>query len=294
MTEPERKARVAFLGLGVMGSGMAHRLLNAGFPLTVFNRSLERAQGLATQGASVAGSPYDAAARAEVIISMVADDDASRQIWLGDAGALAASGPGTVCVECSTLSVGWVQELAAAASSKRCQCLDAPVTGSKTHARSGELTFMVGGNAATVEQVLPLFRVMGKTIHRVGPQGSGALLKLINNFVCGVQIAAFAEAAGMVERGGLERDKALEILLSGALASPLIKTVAERVAAQEAAPHFLLRLMAKDLRYAIEEGRKVSLELTTATAALKRFEDGIAAGDGDRDISALVKGFLRR
>ena len=160
MTEPERKSRVAFLGLGIMGSGMAHRLLSAGFPLTVFNRSRERAQALVSHGATAAGSPYDAAARADVIISMVADDDASRHIWLGDAGALTAIEPGTVCVECSTLSVAWVQELAAAASSKRCQFLDAPVTGSKTHARSGELTFMVGGEPGTVEKVMPLFSVM--------------------------------------------------------------------------------------------------------------------------------------
>src|SRR5262245_54192396 len=128
------KPRVAILGLGIMGGGMARRALGAGFPLTVYNRTIEKAQPLADDGAKLARTPHDAAAAADVIIAMVADDVASKGVWLGDQGALAGAPRGAVLVEASTLSVGWVRELAAAAKEKGCELLDAPVTGTKPHA----------------------------------------------------------------------------------------------------------------------------------------------------------------
>ena len=125
--------------------------------------------------------------------------------------------------------------------------------------------------------------VMGKTILPLGPVGSGALVKLINNFVCGAQVAALAEATALIERSGLDRAKALEVLTGGAPGSPLVKTVSARMTAPDYTPNFLLRLMAKDLGYVLAEGRKHSLELATAATALGLFQSGIAAGDGDRD-----------
>ena len=283
------KPQIAFLGLGIMGSGMARRLLVHGFPLSVFNRNPEKSRPFAAEGASVASSPREAAARADVIISMVADDNASRSLWLGDNGALAAARPGTVCIECSTVSVNWVQELAAATTARGCLLLDAPVTGSKTHAAAGELTFLVGGDAEALEKARSVLSAMSKVIVHLGPAGSGALLKLINNFVCGVQVASLAEAVAMIERSGLDRAKALDILSNGAPGSPLVKTVAARMCAPEAAPNFLLRLLAKDLGYAIAEGGKLSVELTTARAALERFQRAITAGLGEKDMAAVIE-----
>jgi 3-hydroxyisobutyrate dehydrogenase len=285
------KPRIAFLGLGIMGSGMARRLLTNGFPLTVFNRNAEKSKPFAAEGAQVANSPREAAERAEVIISMVADDNASRSLWLGEHGALAAAKPGVVCIECSTMTVGWVRELSAAAVSRGCEFLDAPVTGSKTHAAAGDLSFIVGGDAATVEKARPVLAAMSKTILPIGPVGSGALLKLINNFVCGVQIAALAEAMAMIERSGLDRARALEIIVNGAPGSPLVKTVSARMTTPDYTPNFLLRLMTKDLGYAIEEGGKLSVEMATAAAALGVFRNGIAAGHGEKDIAAVVERF---
>ena len=280
--------RIAFLGLGIMGGGMARRLLTSGFPLTVFNRNAEKSKPFAAAGAQVAGSPREAAAQADFIISMVADDTASRSLWLGEHGALAAARSGAVCIECSTVTVNWVRELAAAAAQKKCEFLDAPVTGSKTQAASGELSFIVGGEAATLDKARPVLAAMSKAIIHLGPTGSGALLKLINNFVCGVQIAALAEAMAMIERSGLDRAKALEILTNGAPGSPLVKAVSTRMTTPDLTPNFLLRLMAKDLGYAILEGGKLSVELTTAAAALKAFQRAIAAGHGEQDIAAVV------
>jgi 3-hydroxyisobutyrate dehydrogenase len=288
------KPRVAFLGLGIMGSGMARRLLTNGFPLAVFNRNPEKSKPFAAEGARVAASPREAAARADFIISMVADDNASRSLWLGENGALAAAKPGTTCIECSTVTCGWIKELSAAAAKAGCEFLDAPVTGSKPQAASGELNFLVGGDAMTLEKARPVLVAMSKAIVHLGPTGSGAVIKLVNNFVCGVQLAALAEALAMIEHSGLDRTRALAILTEGAPGSPLVKAVSARMTTPDYTPNFLLRLMAKDLDYAIQEGGKLSVELFTATAALEEFQRAIATGHGDKDIAAVVEPFRNR
>ena len=288
------KPRIALLGLGIMGGGMARRLLANGFPLAVFNRNTAKSKPFAAEGAQIAGSPREAAANADVIISMVADDIASRNLWLGESGALAAARPDTICIECSTVTVGWVRELCAAVTAKKCEFLDAPVTGSKSQAAAGELNFLVGGGSATLEQVRPVLAAMGKSIVHLGPTGSGSLLKLINNFICGVQVASLAEALAMIERSGLDRAKVLDVLTNGAPGSPLVKTVSARMTAPDFTPNFLLRLMAKDLGYVIQEGDKLSVELLTATAALAEFQRAIASGHGDKDIAAVVEPFRKK
>jgi 3-hydroxyisobutyrate dehydrogenase len=194
-------------------------------------------------------------------------------------------------VESSTLSLAWVKELAAAASAYGCELLDAPVTGSKTHAASGELLFLVGGPAAALETTRPSFEAMGRAVIHLGPTGSGALLKLINNFLCGVQVASLAQALALIDRGGLNRDQALEVLKSGAPGSPILRLLSDRMTAGDYMPNFLLRLMAKDLRYAIAEGEQQSLELSTAASALELFDRAIAAGLGDRDMAAVFEQF---
>jgi 3-hydroxyisobutyrate dehydrogenase len=288
------KPHIAFLGLGIMGSGMARRLLANGFPVTVFNRNAEKSKPFALEGARVAGSPREAAEQADVILSMVADDLAARSLWLGENGALASARPATVCIECSTATVNWVRELSAAVAACNAEFLDAPVTGSKVHAASGELTFLIGGDSATLEKARPVLAAMSKTIHHVGPAGSGALLKLINNFLCGVQAASMAEALAVIERSGLDRAKALEILTGGAPGSPLVKTIIGRVTAPDFTPNFPLRLMTKDLGYAIQEGGKFSVDLQTAKAALKVFQTAIAEGHGEQDMAAVVEPFRKR
>jgi 3-hydroxyisobutyrate dehydrogenase len=287
------KPSIAFLGLGIMGSGMARRLLTNGFPVTVFNRNVEKSKPFAAEGAAVAGSSRDAAAKADVVISMVADDDASRAMWLGERGAFAGVKPGTVCIECSTVTVDVIRVYAAIAKEKKCDFLDCPVTGSKMHAAAGELNFLVGGESAVLEKVRPVLAAMSKTIALLGPSGSGVLVKLINNFVCGVQVAALAEALVMIERSGLDRAKSLEVLTNGAPGSPLVKMVSARMTAPDYTPNFLLKLMEKDLRYAILEGMKNSVELETAAVAQRRFQAAIGANLGEKDMAAVVE-MLRR
>jgi 3-hydroxyisobutyrate dehydrogenase len=283
------KPHVALLGLGTMGAGMAGRLLSAGFPLSVYNRNAERAKPFAERGASVANSPRDAALNAEIVISMVADDVASREVWLGTHGALAGARPGTVLIESSTLSVGWIQELASSASRIDCELLDAPVTGTKPHAESGQLLFLVGGSANALDRVRPVLSATGRDAIHLGPTGSGALMKLINNFLAAVQAVSFAEALSLVDAGGLDHAKATSILTEGAPGSPILKRVTERVASGDFTPHFHLSLMAKDVTYAIEEGRRRQVNMQTAAAALLAFKEAVANGLGEKDFTAVVQ-----
>lgn len=285
------KPRVAFLGLGIMGGNMARRLLGAGFPLVVYNRNRAKAEALVSAGASVAATPREAAANADVVLCMVADDVASRAMWLGADGALAGAPRGAVLADCSTLTVAWVNELAAAAAACGGEFLDAPVTGSKNQSAAGELNFLVGGSATALEKLRPVLAPMSKSITHLGPTGSGALVKLINNFVCGVQAASLAEALAWIERSGLDRAKALSVLLDGAPGSPLVKTLAARMTAADYTPNFLLKLMAKDLDYALKEGRESGQASATAAAALEVFRAAIAAGHGEQDMSAVIEPF---
>jgi 3-hydroxyisobutyrate dehydrogenase len=257
--------------------------------LNVFNRSGDKAAPLAAAGARAASTPREAASGADVIMSMVADDIASRAIWLGENGALAGLKPGAVCLESSTVTVGWVRELAAAAVARGCEFLDTPVTGSKNQAAAGELIILAGGSAATLEKVCPVLAALSKSIRLIGPVGSGAVLKLVNNFMCAAQIVSLAQGLAMIERAGLDRARALEVLLNGAPGSPMVKTVAERMVARDYTPNFPLRLAAKDARYAMAEAAKLSLDLTMAAAALKAFENAAASGHGDQDMAAVVE-----
>jgi 3-hydroxyisobutyrate dehydrogenase len=257
--------------------------------LAVYNRTPERAAPLAALGARIAKSPADAAQGADVLIAMLADDVASREVWLGHHGALTATTAGSICIECSTLTVPWVRELAADCASRELAFLDAPVTGTKPHAANGELTFFVGGPASTLEAMRPILAPMSKEILHLGPVGAGAAYKLINNFIAGVQAAALAEGVALLERSGFDIQKVLPILASGPAGSPIVKMLCTRHVNKDYAPNFQLHLLAKDIAYALAEGKHHGLTLQTATAALYRFTQASKAGLGNEDMAALLK-----
>jgi 3-hydroxyisobutyrate dehydrogenase len=285
------ETKIALLGLGLMGSGMAGRLLDAGYPLTIWNRTPGKTQELADRGARVAHSPREAATGAAVVISMLADVPVCRDVWLGRGEAILGSAPGTILVESSTVTVEWVHELELAAREHGCELVDAPVTGSKPQAAAGQLLFLAGGSSAALDKITPILKSMGRDVVHVGPVGSGARLKLINNFLSGSQVAALAEALSLIERSGLDTQKALGVLTEGAPGSPLVKLLSGRMTARQYEPNFLLRLMAKDLRYAVSEAENQGLDLDMGRAALRVFEHAIAAGQGEEDMSAVVEQF---
>jgi 3-hydroxyisobutyrate dehydrogenase len=272
---------------------MARRLLGGGFAVTVYNRTASRAEAFKEAGAKVAPTPREAAVGADVVIAMLADDAASRSAWLGENGALAGARPGAVLVESSTLSVAWVKELAAQAEDIGCRLLDAPVTGSKPQAANGELLFLVGGDPAVLDSVRDVLAPMSRGVLHLGQTGSGSLMKLVNNFLCAVQAASLAEAMAMIERSGLDRASALEVLSSGAPGSPLLRTLSARMAARDYKTNFAVDLMAKDIAYAIEEARRHGVRLETAAAGLSAFRRASAEGHGGDDMSSVVEPLRR-
>lgn len=281
--------KIALLGLGTMGSGMAANLLKAGFALTVYNRTAAKAQSLVAAGAKLASSPAEAAQDASVIIGMLADDAASRDVWTGKAGALSGVKAGAILIESSTVSPAWITELAGLAAQHGATFLDAPVTGSRTQAAEGQLTFLVGGSDDALHAATPVLQTMSKEIVHLGPVGSGAKMKLINNFLCGVQAASLAEGLVWIERSGLDPHKAVSVLNAGAPGSPLLRALADRMIHHKYAVNFLLKLMTKDMRYAQDEAAVCKLELQTAEGARNLFERAIAAGYGEQDMASVVE-----
>jgi 3-hydroxyisobutyrate dehydrogenase len=272
-----------------MGSGMAQNLLKAGFPLAVYNRTESKTAALVELGAFAAKSPADAAKGADVVISMLADDDASRALWLGADGALPAMRSGAIAMESSTVSPEWVAELYEHCLRKLIRLIEAPVTGSRIQAEQAQLTFLAAGDKNTLDELMPVLQCMSKEVLHVGRIGCGAQLKLINNFLCGVQAASMAEAVTWIERSDLDVTAALEFLKKGAAGSGILSAMADRMTRRTYEVNFLLRLMGKDLRYAQAAAAREEVTLSTAETAEKLFEKARALGHGEQDMSAVVE-----
>ncbi len=285
-------SRVALVGLGVMGNAIARNLLQAGFPLTVYNRNQERALPLKPLGAEIARTLGEVTQAADVVISMVSDDRASRDIWLSEEGLLAQAKQGTVLIESSTLSPSWVQELASQAAYYGCGFLEAPVMGSKFQAEARELIFLVGGESVLIDQVQPILQASGQKIIHLGSPGSASIMKLIVNLLIGVQATALAEGILLADRAGLDLEKVLEVITNGSAGSPFVKAVAPRMAARNYSTNFALHLLHKDLSYALEEAVRHTVPMPTVATARELYQLAMARGLGDQDFS-MVSEVLR-
>ena len=281
--------RVALLGLGTMGAGMAANWLAKGFGLTVWNRTRARTQALADKGARVATTPREAAEGADCVFAMVADDAASRAVWLGDDGALAGAKTGAVVVESSTLTPDWVRELAGRARARGCAFLDAPVGGSRQAAASGELRFFVGGDAATLDKARPALIAIGSKIDLLGPAGAGATWKLINNQLIAAQVAALGEALDVARKAGFRPVQISSLILNGAASSPIVKMkLPSMLNGDYDEPDFALSLMLKDARYAAALAQSLGAPADLVSSAVKAFARAEANGLGAKDIAAVA------
>jgi 3-hydroxyisobutyrate dehydrogenase len=281
--------RVALLGLGTMGAGMASNWLAKGFALSVWNRTPGKAETLAAKGARVAATPREAAAGADFVFAMVADDAASRSVWLGADGALAGAKSGAIAVESSTLSPEWVRELGAHAQAKGVGFLDAPVGGSRDAAEAGALRFFVGGEPLTFEAARPALQAVGSKVDLLGPIGAGATWKLINNQLVAAQAAALAEALAVAKKAGFNKERISELILAGAAASPIVKTKLPRMLEGDFEPaDFSLNLMLKDARYAAALAEALGAPADVISGAAKAFARAEAKGLGSKDIAAVA------
>ncbi len=277
-------ARVAFIGLGKMGGGMAHRLLQAGHEVTVHNRTRAKAEALAERGASIAATPREAAAGADAVFAMVSDDRASRAVWLGPDGVLAAElGPGAFAIECSTLSHDWVEELAGTATQSGLRYIDCPVTGLPDAAAAGTLTLLVGARPDDLDAARDLLAPLSAEIVHFGPVGAGTAYKLMINLMGAVQIAAAAEGMAIAERAGLDLDQVARTIASGQAASPQVVRNTRRMADDH--HHdvaFSGRLRLKDASYGVGLAEKLGLAAPFGRTAVTAFGQLV-----EQDLAAL-------
>jgi 3-hydroxyisobutyrate dehydrogenase len=245
-------AHVAFIGLGRMGHGMAGRYLDAGFTLAVSNRSKAKAEDLIARGARWATSPADAADGADAVVTMVADDAASRAVWLGKDGAAATAKAGTLAIECSTVSYGHALDLARELRDRGLIYIDSPVTGLPDAAAAGKLTMLVGAEPADLEFARSYLVPLSTTIRHFGAVGSGTVYKLINNLMGAIQIAGLAEGLAIAEQAGLDMKLVLETLETGVAASPQVVRHSKRMVARDfGGASFAAALRHKDAVYAV-------------------------------------------
>jgi 3-hydroxyisobutyrate dehydrogenase len=252
--------RIAFLGLGKMGSGMAARLLVAGHSLSVYNRTPSRAEPLGRLGAQVAASARAASEKADIIIGMTADDESSRAMWLGEHGALAAANaPDALVIECSTLSHDWVLELAGEVRKRGFRYVDSPVTGLPDAAAAGTLTVLVGADPGDLDAARPVFASLATRVLHFGPVGQGTVYKLMVNLMGAVQIASAAEGVALAVAAGLDLKLLGDAIGSGQAASPqVVRNVRRFVSGDHTGTvNFTPALRLKDIEYALRLARKL-------------------------------------
>jgi 3-hydroxyisobutyrate dehydrogenase len=285
-------ATIAFLGLGNMGAAMAARLIRAGHELRLYNRTPAKARRVARLGGAVARTPREAAEGAEIVFAMVGDDRASRRVWLGPHGALAARlAPRARAVECSTLSQGWIQKLARHAAARGVRFVDCPVTGVPSQVTAGELILLVGAAKPDLAALRPVFADLAKEVVHFGPVGAGNAYKLMINLMGSVQIGALAEGLVLAERAGLDPAKVVDALSRGAAASPQVVRNALRM--RDGDHHrnivFSGRLRLKDTLYGLDLARRLGFDARFGKVAARALRELVASGGGEENESKVIE-----
>src|SRR5215210_4896907 len=281
---------VGFIGLGIMGSRMAASLRRAGYELTVFNRTRERAETWAQEhGGRVAGSPREAAEGADVILTMVVDGPQVEAMLLGDDGAAAGAPPGALFVDTSTIAPGDARRLASVLRERGHGFVDAPVTGSAPRAEDGTLTIMAGGESADVDAAMPLLEAMGKLIVRAGGPGQGQAVKVLSNAVSAVNCATVAQALVVGRQEGLDLDALVQVMRAGSAASTMLELKAQPMLTHDFTPLFKLEHMLKDVQLCLQEARASGAGFPFAGLAGELYSAGIGRGLGERDFAAVLE-----
>jgi len=279
------KKEIGFAGLGTMGAGMSANLLRHGFPVRVWDRKAEAIEALVAEGASAARSPEVLAQEADVVISILWGDDASREVVLERM--IPAARTGTTFLEMSTVSAAMQRTLGHAAEERRCKFLGAPVTGSKDAAAAGELTALVGGPREVLDEQRDVLDAMAKTVIYVGGYGASAALKLGNNQLIGLVVAGIGESLRATDAAGVDRNVALDLFAgtAGRVAEMKRKPIAEH----DFSPHFALAALVKDLRAARDAAAASGLQLPLLAQTCALYERALAAGKGSLDFSAITE-----
>ena len=285
MAAPEK---VAFLGLGIMGRPQAANVRRAGFDLTVWNRTRERAESFAEEhrGVEVADSPAEAARGADVVITMVPDTPEVEEVLFAAADGM---GEGALAVDMSTIAPTASRSIGERLGERGIHFLDAPVTGSRPKAEDGTLTIMVGGEAEDFDRAKPVLEAMGQLVIHVGPSGHGEMIKLVNNTLAAINAAGLAEALLLAQAANVDVDKLRQVVGSGSGASTMLALKSEPMVERDFDPLFKLEHMLKDVRHCIREADAMGVELPVAKAVESLYSQAAENGLGGRDFAAVIE-----
>jgi len=281
--------RIGFIGLGIMGRGMAANILKAGFPLTVWNRTPERTEALAAAGAAVAATPAALAAASDIVITCVSDTPDVQAVILGEDGVLRGAQSGSLVIDMSTISPAVTQEIAAALSARGVAMLDAPVSGGSEGAARGTLSIMVGGAVEALERAIPVLQTMGQRITHVGSTGAGQTVKLVNQVIVVGNCLAMAEGLMLAQAGGVDLEKALEAVSGGAAGSWMLSNRGPQILARDWRPGFTIDLQQKDLRLVLEAADAVGTPVPGTALVFQLYRTLEARGLGGDGNHALIK-----
>lgn len=288
MSEASGKARIGFVGLGIMGQSMAGHLLAAGHPLRVYNRSADKARALVDLGALWCDTPGAVAAASDVVITMVGYPRDVEQVWLGPDGVLPHA-HGELLIDMTTSSPELAQRLAREAADRRCRALDAPVSGGEIGAREARLSIMVGGDAEAFAQALPILQRMGQTIVHTGGPGTGQHTKMCNQLVIASTIMGVCEGLAYARSAGLDQQLVLQCISGGAAGSFQLNVMGPKIVNGDFAPGFMIEHFMKDLSIALAEADRMRLKLPGAEQARKLYAQLVAQGHAREGTQALSR-----
>ena len=280
---------VGFVGLGIMGRGMVQNLLDAGFPVRVWNRTTERMDPFVESGATAGSDPADVAAHAGIVITCVSDTPDVQEVILGARGVLAGAKAGSLVIDMSTISPSVTRKIAARLQEKGVHMLDAPISGGSEGAANGTLSIMIGGEAEPVERATPAFQAMGRTITHVGPTGAGQTVKLVNQIVVVMNMLAVGEGLLFAQAAGVDLQKTLDAITGGAAGSWMLANLGPQVIARDWRPGFMIDLQQKDLRLALDAADEMGVPLLGTGTVFQLFRTLQKAGLGAEGNHALVK-----
>ncbi len=280
--------RLGWIGLGIMGHSMASRLMDAGYPLTVFNRTRTKAEPLLSKGAVWGDTPKSVAQSSEIVFSMVGFPEDVREVALGDNGVLNGLKSGGVYVDMTTSSPSLAVEIAEAALQRNIVTLDAPVSGGDVGARNGTLSIMIGGDETTADVLTPIWNQLGKTIVHHGPPGSGQHAKMVNQTLIAGNMIGLCEAFLYARKSGLDMEKVLQSVSSGAAGSWSLSNLGPRMQRGDFAPGFMIEHFVKDLGMALAESRRMGLSLPGLELADRLYRCAIDRGFAKSGTQALL------
>jgi 2-hydroxymethylglutarate dehydrogenase len=286
---PENKLKVGFIGIGAMGTPMSQHILNAGFPLTVYDRMPARTEPFAALGVSVAASCAEVARGSDVVITMIGQVADELEVVLGAEGVLEGARPGLILIDSSTVGIAASKKMAEAAQARGVAFLDATVSGSVGPAKEGKLAFMVGGERHALDKAQPVLLAMGDRVFHVGPNGAGSAMKVIVNLMIGMTVLTVAETLTLGQKAGLDPHQMLEILGQTAVSSPHLKNKGKAMVERQFEPAFALKYMQKDFDLIMEAAHDLKTPLFTSAIAHQVYTAANVAGYGELDYAAVIK-----